>query len=56
MATIWFVIILLWQVHRERKAAAQYRAELRIYIQAASNYATKAMVAEGQRDQCLAQF
>ncbi len=56
MATAWLVIVLGWQVHRERVAVAKAKAELRIYIQASAKYAQDAMIATGQRDQCLAQF
>lgn len=56
-AFIWLILgLLLWQIRTERQATATAQAELRIYIHAASQYATKAMIAEGQRDQCLAQF
>lgn len=54
IATSWVILVLLWQLHTERQKAKTAKAELRIYIGAASRYATEAMVAQGRLNACVA--
>lgn len=53
-AVVWLVAVLLWQLHTERQKTKTARAELRIYIGAASRYATEAMIAQGRLNACVA--
>lgn len=52
--SFWLILVLLWQLHTERQKVKQAKAELRIYIGAASRYATEAMIAQGRLNACVA--
>lgn len=53
--SLWLILVLLWQLHTERQKTKTARAELRVYIGAASRYATEAMVAQGKYSMLMAE-